>query len=50
MTGHSLCVRTHSARFSVSVIDRGLGQTVVYFHAALLLESKMAFRKKMRES
>lgn len=36
--------------FSFSVFDWGLGQTVVYFHAAVLLQSWMAFRKKMRKS
>lgn len=50
VTGHCLCVRMHGARFSVLVFDGGLGQRVVYFHAAVLLQSKMAFRKKMRES
>lgn len=46
----TVCENTQCQIFSVSLIDWGLGQTVVYFHAALLLESKMAFRKKMRES
>lgn len=42
--------KTRCQILSFSVFDWGLGQTLVYFHAAVLLQSKMAFRKKMRKS